>query len=87
MSKFISTVIDITGKMLDLDPSKITPSSRFTEDLGADSLDCVELMVAFEETFALEIPEEDLADLTTIAAVADYLCHRDETAADRLAEA
>ncbi|GHE03407.1 acyl carrier protein [Defluviimonas sp. 20V17] len=87
MSKFISKVIDITAKMLDLDPSKVTPSSRFTEDLGADSLDCVELMVAFEETFALEIPEEDLTDLTTVAAVADYLRDRDNAAVGVLADA
>ncbi|WP_102224876.1 acyl carrier protein [Acidimangrovimonas sediminis] len=87
MPNFIAAVIDITSATLNLDASKVTPSSRFAEDLGADSLDCVELMVAFEEAYALEIPEETLASLTTVAAVADHLRNRDTSRMDALADA
>jgi|TARA_B100000378_G_scaffold106952_2_gene85448 acyl carrier protein len=66
MPDYIATVVDITSRTLDIDPSKITPSSRFTDDLGADSLDCVDLMVSFEEAFGFEIAEEDLSGLMTI---------------------
>jgi acyl carrier protein len=58
---------------LGIDPEKVTVESSFVEDLGADSLDTVELVMAFEEEFALEIPDEDAEKLTTVGKAIDYL--------------
>ena len=51
----------------------MTPEASFVNDLGADSLDTVELIMAFEEEFGAEIPDEDAEKLTTVGAVIDYL--------------
>ena len=51
----------------------MTPEASFIEDLGADSLDTVELVMAFEEEFGAEIPDEDAEKLTTVGAVINYL--------------
>ena len=51
----------------------VTPEASFVNDLGADSLDTVELIMAFEEEFGAEIPDEDAEKLTTVGAVIDYL--------------
>jgi acyl carrier protein len=51
----------------------VTPEASFIEDLGADSLDTVELVMAFEEEFGAEIPDEDAEKLTTVGAVINYL--------------
>jgi acyl carrier protein len=52
---------------------QVTPAASFIEDLGADSLDVVELVMAFEEEFGAEIPDEDAEKLRTVGAVLDYL--------------
>jgi acyl carrier protein len=52
---------------------QVTPEASFIEDLGADSLDTVELVMAFEEEFGAEIPDEDAEKLTTVGAVNQYL--------------
>jgi len=52
---------------------QVTPDASFIEDLGADSLDTVELVMAFEEEFGAEIPDEDAEKLTTVGAVIEYL--------------
>ncbi|GBF80988.1 acyl carrier protein [Aphanothece sacrum] len=55
------------------DESKIVPEASFTEDLGADSLDIVEFVMALEEEFEIEIPDEDAEKITTVQEVVDYI--------------
>jgi acyl carrier protein len=66
-------VRDIIVEQLGVNASQVTPNASFVEDLGADSLDQVELVMAFEEKFGAEIPDEDAEKLTTVAAVNEYL--------------
>jgi acyl carrier protein len=73
MSEPTTRLIDITCTTLEIDSNCVSASSRFVEDLGADSLDCVELMIAIEDAYGIEFPDEDLSDLVTIAEVTDYL--------------
>ena len=63
----------ILAEQLDLDEETITPESRFKEDLEADSLDLFELLTSLEEQYSLEIPAEDMENLTTVGSVIDYL--------------
>lgn len=60
-------------EQLGVDLSKIAPEARFIEDLGGDSLDIVELIVAVESEFGLEIPNEDADKLTTVQSLIDYV--------------
>ena len=65
--------INIVVEQLGVNAEQVTPEAKFTDDLGADSLDTVELIMAFEEAFGGAIPEEESRDLTTVGAVIDYL--------------
>ena len=58
---------------LGVEESKITENASFKDDLGADSLDLFELVMALEEKYEVEIPSEELAELTTVGAVMEYL--------------
>jgi acyl carrier protein len=58
---------------LGVKPDQVTPEAKFIEDLGADSLDTVELVMALEETFGSEIPDEDAEKLTTVGHVVSYI--------------
>ena len=70
-------VKEIIVKQLGVDEGKVTPNARFVEDLGADSLDLVELIMAFEEAFKIEIPDKDAGDIKTVREAIDYICaHR-----------
>ena len=66
-------VRDIIVEQLGVNAEQVTPEASFVEDLGADSLDQVELVMAFEEEFGAEIPDEDAEKLTTVKAVIEYL--------------
>ena len=55
------------------DPSKVTSESSFVDDLGADSLDTVELVMALEEEFETEIPDEEAEKITTVQQAVDYV--------------
>jgi acyl carrier protein len=66
-------VKDIIVEQLGVSADQVTPAASFIEDLGADSLDTVELVMAFEEEFGAEIPDEDAEKLTSVGAVIDYL--------------
>jgi len=66
-------VKEIIVEQLGVKAEAVTPEASFIEDLGADSLDTVELVMAFEEEFGAEIPDEDAEKLTTVGAVIEYL--------------
>lgn len=66
-------VKDIIVEQLGVNAEQVTPEASFIEDLGADSLDTVELVMAFEEEFGAEIPDDDAEKLTTVGAVISYL--------------
>jgi acyl carrier protein len=66
-------VYDIIASGLKVDREKITPSARFMDDLGADSLDQVELIMALEEEFELDIPEDDAEKFKNIQQIIDYI--------------
>jgi len=66
-------VKDIIVEQLGVNAEQVTPVASFIEDLGADSLDTVELVMAFEEEFGAEIPDEDAEKLTNVGAVIEYL--------------
>jgi acyl carrier protein len=64
---------EIIMEQLGVDEDQITPEASFVDDLGADSLDTVELVMAFEEEFNVEIPDEDAEKIRTVQDVIDYL--------------
>ncbi|MBM4148126.1 MAG: acyl carrier protein [Lentisphaerae bacterium] len=66
-------VKEIIVEQLGVNADQVKPEASFIEDLGADSLDTVELVMAFEEEFGAEIPDEDAEKLTTVGAVIEYL--------------
>ncbi|NPB06217.1 MAG: acyl carrier protein [Aquificae bacterium] len=66
-------VKEIIAEQLSVEPEKITPEAKFVEDLGADSLDVVELIMKFEEEFGIEIPDEDAEKIQTVGDVIKYL--------------
>ena len=61
---------------LEVDPERIGDSTRFREDLEADSLDLVELVVELEDSYGVRIPEEDALELTTVGKAVDYVAAR-----------
>jgi acyl carrier protein len=66
-------VKEIICEQLGVEDSEVTPQAKFIEDLGADSLDTVELVMAFEEEFDLEIPDEDAEKITTVGDAIQYI--------------
>ena len=66
-------VKNIVVDKLGVEESRVVPEANFLDDLGADSLDIVELIMEFEEEFDLEIPDEDAETITTVGAALDYI--------------
>ena len=66
-------VKEIIADQLGVEMEKITPDAKFVDDLGADSLDVVELIMAFEEEFGIEIPDEDAEKIATVGDVLEYI--------------
>ena len=66
-------VKQIIVEQLGVDEGEVTASASFVDDLGADSLDTVELVMAFEEAFELEIPDEDAEKITTVKDAVEYI--------------
>ncbi len=66
-------VKEIISKQLGVNASEVTPEASFVEDLGADSLDTVELVMAFEETFNIEIPDEDAEKIARVKDAIEYI--------------
>ena len=72
----LGKVKDIIAELLDIDASTITAESRFREDLEADSLDLVELIMEVEEAFGSEISDEDAQKITTVGEAVKYVSER-----------
>ena len=69
LNKIVKIVIDKLG----VDANKVTPEAKFIDDLGADSLDTVELIMEFEEEFGLEIPDEDAEKILSVNQALEYI--------------
>jgi acyl carrier protein len=63
----------IVAEQLSVDPGEVTPEASFANDLGAESLDTVELVMALEEEFDIEIPDEAAEGIATVQAAVDYI--------------
>ena len=73
MSEIESKVKAIIVDKLGVDESEVTPEASFTNDLGADSLDIVELIMALEEEFDLEIPDKEAEKISTVGDAVEYI--------------
>jgi len=73
MASVFDRVKAIVVEQLGVDADQVTPQSKFVEDLGADSLDVVELVMALEEEFDIEIPDEDAEKIVTVGEAAKYI--------------
>lgn len=73
MSSTFESVKSIVVEQLSVDANEVRLESRFIEDLNADSLDVVELVMALEEKFSIEIPDEDAEKIKTVKDVVDYI--------------
>src|SRR5215831_1034005 len=72
-AKSVEKVKQIISEQLGVDEGEVTPSASFVDDLGADSLDQVELVMALEEAFDVEIPDEDAEKIRTVQDAIDYI--------------
>jgi acyl carrier protein len=73
MASIEERVKQIIVEQLGVDEGEVTPNASFVDDLGADSLDTVELVMAFEEAFEIEIPDEDAEKIRTVKDAIDYI--------------
>ena len=73
MSEIETEVKQIVVEHLGIDESKVTPEAKFIDDLGADSLDTVELVMAFEEKFGIEIPDDAAETIQTVQNAIEYI--------------
>ena len=73
MSEHYEKIKEIIIDKLGVESSKITMEAKFIDDLGADSLDTVELIMQFEEEFHIEIPDEDAENLLSVGQAVDYI--------------
>jgi len=69
----IDKVTELLAAQLNVAQGKIKPESRLIEDLGADSLDMIEMLMALEENFGISVPDEKAADLKTVADIAAFI--------------
>jgi acyl carrier protein len=73
MASVEERVKQIIVEQLGVDEGEVTPNASFVDDLGADSLDTVELVMAFEEAFGIEIPDEDAEKIATVKDAIEYI--------------
>tara|TARA_Y100001935_G_scaffold60624_1_gene50808 strand:- start:708 stop:941 length:234 start_codon:yes stop_codon:yes gene_type:complete len=73
MDNTLDKVVEIVVDKLGVEVSKVTPEAKFIDDLGADSLDTVELIMQFEEEFEIEIPDEDAEKIMSVGQAIDYI--------------
>ena len=72
----LDTIKEVAAEVLSVDPDQVTETARFKEDLDADSLDLVELVMGLEERFDIEVPEDDLEGVTTVGQAVDLVLRR-----------
>jgi acyl carrier protein len=72
-SDALATIKDVAAEVLSVEPDQVTETARFKEDLDADSLDLVELVMGLEERFDIEVPEDDLEGVTTVGQAVDLV--------------
>jgi len=73
MASVEEKVKQLIVEQLQVDEAEVTPTAHFVDDLGADSLDIVELVMTFEEAFEIEIPDEEAEKITTVRDAIDYI--------------
>ena len=71
--EILSKITEIIAEQLDVKESEVTPEKSFTDDLGADSLAIVELVLALEEEFGIKIPDDKVDEIRTVANAVDYI--------------
>lgn len=81
MSSIAEKVASIIAEQLEVEPAKVVPNARFDTDLSADSLDVVELVMAFEEAFDIEIPDEEAEKIQTVQQAIDHITKTQENKA------
>ncbi len=72
-AEILAKVIKVTVEELSVKEEEVTEAASFTEDLGADSLDVVELVMAFEEEFGIDIPDDDVTQLKSVGDAVNYI--------------
>ena len=73
MSSVLDRVVNVTGRVLRLDPAKIKPEHSFTADLGAESVQSIELVAMFEEEFGIDMDEDAALAVHTVGGAADFI--------------
>ncbi len=76
MSEHYDKIKEIIIDKIGINDAKITMEAKFIDDLGADSLDTVELIMQFEEEFGIEIPDEEAQDLLSVGQAVDYITNK-----------
>ncbi|MDP2306355.1 MAG: acyl carrier protein [Pseudomonadota bacterium] len=74
--EIVRRVKDLIAESLGVNPTEVIPDASFIDDLGADSLDIVELVMAIEKEFGIEIPDEDAEKISTVQDAVDYIQHK-----------
>ncbi len=81
MEQFAAKVTSIVGDQLGVDRAALVPEANLLDDLGADSLDVVELVMALEEEFSIEVPDDDVENIRTIQDIVTYVAGKAEARA------
>ena len=76
MSEYFDKIKEIVIDKLGVEEAKVTVDAKFIDDLGADSLDTVELIMQFEEEFGIEIPDDDAENLLSVKQAVDYITEK-----------